>query len=99
MMMGREEIKVHVKLAGFIDRKMVTAEFDLEVPAGTTVKGLFARADKSGQVPGKVMSKLLRMPRPPTVLLNGRSLDLPEELSRELVAGDDVAVMTPMAGG
>ena len=92
-------IKVHFKLAGFVDRKMITAEFDLEAPQGTTIKKLFALADKSGKIPGQAMKRILALPRPPTVLLNGVGIDALEDLDRILAAGDEVAVMTPMAGG
>jgi len=95
----KQKIKVHVKVAGFVDRKMTTAEFDLEAPEGTTIKKLFNLIDKSGQVKGRVMKKIMAMPKPPTVLVNGSGIDLPDELGREVVEGDEVAVMTPMAGG
>lgn len=92
-------ITVHLKVAGFVDRKMITAELDLPLPEGSSVKELFAVADKSGRLPPKVMKKMLGSPRPPTILLNGRGLDVPDELGQKLGAGDDIAVMTPMAGG
>jgi molybdopterin converting factor small subunit len=92
-------ITVHLKVAGFMDRKMITAELDLPVPEGSTVKQMFSLADKSGKLPRKVMKNMLGALRPPTVLLNGRGLDVPSELSQQLNPGDDIAVMTPMAGG
>ena len=95
----KPQIRVHIKVAGFIDRKMTTAEFDLDVPDGTTIKKLFGLIDKSGQVRGKVMKKIMALPKPPTVLVNGSGIDVPGELGLEVVEGDEVAVMTPMAGG
>ncbi|HUT54484.1 MAG TPA: MoaD/ThiS family protein [bacterium] len=95
----KPKISIHVKVAGFIDGKVLTAEFDLEAPAGVTVKELFKLVDKSGRVKGNVMKKILALPRPPTVLVNGSGLDLPDELGLALADGDEVAVMTPLAGG
>lgn len=90
---------VHLKVAGFVDRKMVTAEFDFEAPEGTTLKKALALAGKSGQLKGGVMRKILAMPRPPTILVNGAGVEMPGDLGRVVEAGDEIAVMTPMAGG
>jgi molybdopterin converting factor small subunit len=86
-------------VAGFIDGKVITSEFDLSAPEGVTVKELFKLVDKSGQVKGGAMKKILGLPRQPTVLVNGSGLDLPEELGQTLRDKDEVAVMTPLAGG
>jgi molybdopterin converting factor small subunit len=95
----KPRISLHVKVAGFVDGKVITAEFDQEAPEGVTVKELLKLVDKSGRVKGGVMKKILALPRPPTILLNGSGLDLPDELGRALAPGDEVAVMTPLAGG
>jgi len=97
--MAKAQINVHIKVAGFVDRKMVTADFEIEAPEGVKLKKLLSLADKSGELPGKVIKKILGMPRPPTVLLNGDSLDLPAGLKLVVADGDEVSVMTPMAGG
>jgi molybdopterin converting factor small subunit len=95
----KPRIRVHVKVAGFVDGKLLTAEFDQEAPEGATIKDLLKLVDKSGRVKAGVMKKILALPRPPTVLVNGSGLDLPDELGRALSPGDEVAVMTPLAGG
>jgi len=97
--MNKNQIKVRVKLAGFVDRKMLTADFELMAPEGVSLKKLLSLADKSGAYPGKTMKKVLGLPRPPTILVNGASIDLPEDLKMTIKDGDEVAVMTPVAGG
>lgn len=97
--MAKPTVSIHFKLAGFVDRKMITAEFDLDVPEGSSIKDLFGLVDKSKKTPPKVMKKIMKSIRPPTIMVNGGALDLPEELTRRLAAGDEVAVMTPIAGG
>lgn len=97
--MKKNQIKVRVKLAGFVDRKMLTADFELMAPEGVPLKKLLSLADKSGAYPGKAMKKVLGLPRPPTILVNGESIDLPEDLKMTIKDGDEVAVMTPVAGG
>ena len=91
-------IKIHLKVAGFVDRKMCTAELDLEVPDKTSLKKFFRLADKSGKLPPRVIRKIMGLPRPPTILWNGTNVDL-SELSRLVKAGDEVALMTPLGGG
>ena len=92
-------IKVHIKVVGFVEKKMVAAEFDLEVPQGTTLKKLFSRADKSGKLESRVIKKIMAMPRPPTVLVNGSNIDVPKGLAMKIEAGDEVAILTPVGGG
>lgn len=92
-------ISVHVKVAGFIDNKMVATEFDLEVPEKTTIKKLFTLVDKSGKIHRKAMKKIMAMHRPPTVLVNGLGIDVPDDFKTTLNPGDEIAIMTPLAGG
>lgn len=90
---------MRIKVAGFVDNAMVTEEFELSVPEGSTVKKVMSLADKSGKMKRPVIKKIMRMPRPPTVLLNGTGLDIPGGLSSKVNEGDELAVMTPVAGG
>ncbi|MFO8057708.1 MAG: MoaD/ThiS family protein [bacterium] len=97
--MVHQTIQIHFKLAGFLDGQMMTYQFDLEVPQGVSLKKAFKLADKSRHYKGKLIKRILKMPRPPTVLLNGNSLDVPGDLDTELGQGDEVAIMTPVGGG
>ncbi len=97
--MKPETIQVHFKLAGFLDGKMTTCEFELEVPEGTTLKKAFKLADKSKHYKGKLIKKILGLPRQPTVLRNGQSMDVPDDLETELCEGDEISIMTPVGGG
>ena len=95
----KPEVTVRLKVAGFMDGRIVTAEFPLAVPEGASLKEVFKLADKSGKLPARAMKIFLSLPRPPTVLHNGRNLDVPAELRATIAAGDEIAVMTPFAGG
>jgi molybdopterin converting factor small subunit len=95
----KDLVSVRLKVAGFVDGRMLTADFSLQAPAGSSVKELIALADKSGQLPKRALKKIFSLPRPPTVLLNGEGLDVPADLGRAVNAGDEVAVMTPLGGG
>jgi molybdopterin converting factor small subunit len=93
------EIAVRVKVAGFINNKMVTAEFDIRIPESSTLKKLFKLVDKSGKVPARTMSSIMLQPKTPTVLINGDNIDVPDQLDTIIKAGDEIAVMTPLGGG
>lgn len=98
-MAAKKLIQIHIKVAGFVDNKMVSAEFDLETPEGTTVKKLMALADKSRKLPPRSMKRIMGLPRPPTLLVNGSNTDVPEGYKTVLKDGDEVAIMTPLGGG
>ncbi len=98
-MARKPPITVHLKAAGFIDNRMLTAEADIEAPEGVHIKKMFSLADKSGRIPPKMIKKIFSSPRPPTVLVNGTSIEVPKELKTVLNHGDEVAVMTPLGGG
>ncbi len=95
----KKQVKVRVKVAGFIDRRMITEEFDFEAPEKTSVKKLFGLIDKSGPIKGGVMRRMLGLPKPPAILINGDGIDLPGGLGRSIGEGDEISIMTPMGGG
>lgn len=91
---------VRARLAGMFDNEMVTAEGDVELKTGATIKAFFDRADTSlGYGRQRYFKRSLKMTGWLTILLNGDRLDLPEGLKKTLVDGDEVTVLTPMAGG
>lgn len=92
-------VRVHLKVAGFVGGKMNSAEFDLEAPAGATVKQCLKLADKSPALKGKPVAAMLAMPKAPTVMVNGEGIVVPDDLGRVIEDGDELSIMTPFAGG
>ena len=91
--------RVKVKLAGMIDRKMVNQIYDEEVKEGTTLEELFKAIDKKGGWGNKYFKKLLKLPTPPVLLINGEQAELDQLKELTVKDGDEVALLMPMAGG
>lgn len=91
-------VKAHI--AGVFAGVPVIAEGDVELKDNSDLKTFFKKADKPlGFGTQKYFRLVLRMPNQPTVLLNGDRLDLPEGFRHLLRHGDEITVLSPMAGG
>lgn len=88
-----------VKLAGMIDRKMVNQVYDEEVAEDTRLTELFKQLDKKAGWGKSYFKKILKLPTPPVLLLNGEQVDLEKLAEISLKDGDEVALLMPMAGG
>ncbi len=95
-----EKIIVQARIAGMFASESVVQEGPVELKSGATVKTFFQKADKAlGFNKSKHFRLSLKQGRPPTVLINGDRLDLPEGFTRKLSPGDEITVLTPLAGG
>jgi len=92
-------MKVSVKLMVLLGAKMVNESFEEEVAEGTSVEQLFRQVDGSRRLQRKYFQEALSAGRPPVVLLNGSRVEVPEELGEQLKDGDEVSVVSPIAGG
>ena len=92
-------MKISVKLMVMLGTRMVNESFEEEVAEGTTLEKLFKQVDRSKRFKKKYFKEILEAPRPPVVLLNGNRVEAPEELGEKLKAGDEVSVVSPIAGG
>ena len=92
-------MKVSVKIMVMLGTKMVNESFEEEVAEGSSLNHLFAQVDKSKRFKRKYFKEILAAPRPPVVLVNGNRIEAPEELGETLKDGDEVAVLSPIAGG
>lgn len=91
-------VKVHI--AGIFDDTPVFAEGEVELKDNADLRTLLKKADKAlGFEMQKYFRLALRMDRQPTVLLNGDRLDLPGGFKHILRHGDEITVLSPMAGG
>ena len=91
--------KVRVKIAGLIDRNMVNRVYDEEVKDGLKVREILEHLDKTSAKSGHYFKKMLKLPTPPVILINGDQLDLKEALEAVARDGDEIALLMPMAGG
>ncbi len=89
--------KARVKLAGLIDRNMVNRVYDQEFEDGVKLKELLERLDKTQAK--NYFKKMLKLPTPPVILINGDQHDIPEAMEMAVKDGDEIALLMPMAGG
>jgi len=91
-------IKVHI--AGIFDEAPIFVEGKVELKENSDLRTLFKKADNAPGFSGrKYFRRIWRTAVPPTVLLNGDRLDLPEGFAHRLKDRDEVSILSPIAGG
>jgi len=91
-------MKVHFLLKGYMLGTFLDHEFDLDLPDGTTLKEALRRAGRSRKVDFDRVLKEHEVIRE-SILVSGRRLDWPACLDHVLEEGDDVYMLSPLAGG
>ena len=93
-------MKIKVKIAGMVERKLVNRVLEVEPEKDELNIGeLLEFLDQKQELGKKFFKKMLKLPSPPVLLLNGENLDLKEGLRRRLSDGDEISLIMPMAGG
>lgn len=92
-------IRVSVTVRAFLEGRMVRASLDAEATEGERLKDLLKRLAREGAVESSVVRQILQGAAGVTVLHNGERLSMPEAAGAPLAAGDQLSVLTPMAGG
>jgi molybdopterin converting factor small subunit len=95
-------ITVHVRTIGLLRSLMRAGEFDVELPEGASVEELLARlaATYGGQVAAHLTAPVEAGSHPPLrVMVGGRDIGVLDDRRTILADGDDVLVLTPIAGG
>ena len=92
------DVEVEVTVGVFRDGKNITEEIKVQVQSGATIKDVFLCLEGSGKLPSGLFKELMR-DSSATLLKNGQRLHIPEDLSREVVAGDKLTIISSVAGG
>ncbi len=95
-------IKVQVRTIGLLRSLIRQGEFDVELPEDASVDDLLARlaATYGGEVAAHLTAPADAGAHPPLrVMVNGRDIGALDDRRTLLVDGDDVLVLTPIAGG
>lgn len=93
---------VRVRTVGLLRSLIRQGEFDVDLPQGASVADLLSRlADTyGGAVAAHLTAPALPDAHPPLrVMVNGRDIGVLADRATVLAAGDDVLVLTPIAGG
>ena len=86
-------MRVEVFIHGLIEGEFIQQRVDFRLKDGATVKTLKAEINKETGL------DITRLSGSATVMLAGRVLELPSDLTVELSDGDVLTVLSPLAGG
>lgn len=92
-------MKVKVSIVAFLGVKAVNKVLDVEISDGSTILDLFNKIEKDGEVEKGFFKTMLSQRRPVTVLINGERIDISKDKKRKLSNGDEISVVSPIAGG
>lgn len=92
-------MKVKVSIVAFAGGKAINKILELELKEGSTLMDMFNFIEKRGDVDRGFFKTILSQRRPVTVLLNGMRVNLSEERKKNLSDGDEISIVSPIAGG
>ena len=93
---------VRVRTIGLLRSLIRQGEFDVELSDGASVEDLLALLSTTygGAVAAHLTAPVLEGAHPPLrVMVNGRDIGVLDDRRTILADGDDVLVLTPIAGG
>ena len=93
----RPGVRAHVILKGQIGEGWYDVDRWLELPRGATLEGLLDEADRQGIALRAAIAASPHLAH--TLMWNGERAPVEENLAREVVDGDEVYLLAPMAGG
>lgn len=92
-------IRVNVTVRSFIEGRMIRVSKMTEARDGDRLKDLLKQLRREGALEASVVRYILGGPPGVTVLQNGARRDMPEAREARLADGDELSILTPMAGG
>jgi molybdopterin converting factor small subunit len=94
-----EPITVSFNVRVFIDNRMVRVDLNAEGRQGERFRDFLKRLGKEGALDPLIVRFILGGAKSVTVLRNGKRLSMPAAGKEVLTDGDEVSVLTPVAGG
>jgi molybdopterin converting factor small subunit len=94
---GAASIRVHVMIRGRVGDGWVDVDEALRLPVGATVSDLIAEADRRGMPLRQAIEHSPHLAD--TIMLNGERCPVADNLQRALSDGDEVFLLSPLAGG
>lgn len=94
-----DPIRVNLNVRAFLEGHMVRLSLDAQASKGERLKDLLRRLSREGTVDASVVRYILKGSPGVTVLQNGDRLSMPEAAATRLADGDQLSILTPMAGG
>jgi sulfur carrier protein ThiS len=90
-------IRVHILIRGRIGDGWIDVDDAIRLPEGATVRDLIAAAERRGIPLAAAIEKSPHLAH--TLMLNGERSPVTEHGDRRLADGDEVFVLSPLAGG
>ena len=94
-----EPISISFNVRAFIDSRMVRIDLDAQGREGERFKDFVKRLGREGLIDSSVSRFILGRSNSVTVLRNGKRLAMPAAGKEVLTDGDQISVLTPVAGG
>ena len=91
-------VPIQIRVAGVFLGSPLNKTFEEPFRQDDTPKKIFARLDKKKALGRRFFSGVLKTGRA-TLLLNGDKLEIPKDLKRRLNEGDEISVLSAIAGG
>ena len=89
---------IRIRVIGVFLEQPLNVSYEESLVANDTPKTVFARLDKRKVLGRKFFIGILKMGQA-TFLLNGDRLNLPEDLMKPISDGDEISVLSAIAGG
>jgi molybdopterin converting factor small subunit len=89
---------IQVRVAGVFGGAPLNEAFEEPFKENDTAKKILSRLDKKKVLGRKFFGGMIKRGRA-TLLLNGERLDSPEALNRRVSDGDEISVISAIAGG
>jgi sulfur carrier protein ThiS len=94
---GVPTIRVHILIRGRVGDGWVDVDESVRLPDGATMRDLIAAADRRGIPLAAAIEKSPHLAH--TLMLNGERCPVVEHGDRRLTDGDEVFLLSPLAGG
>ena len=92
-------IRVTLNVRAFVDGQMARLALDAKANEGDRLKDLLKHVGRQGALDLSVIRYILKGSPGVTVLQNGQRLSMPKGAGARLVDGDQLSIITTMAGG
>lgn len=96
-LLGKDMIRVHLLVRGRVGDGWLDVDEELKIPVGTTLADFITLVEKRG-IP--LNDALARSPHlAQTLMWNGERCPVEESAGRTLADGDQIYLLSPLAGG
>lgn len=88
-------VKVIIVVHGYLDKKFINIDKEIKIKKGSSAKDLLSKISKDIKV--DLLTLLAK--GGPVAMINTERLEIPKDLSRQLIDRDEILILQPMSGG